>query len=163
MEDQVVLSGIARQFGAALKMLREAIELCPEELWLGAEDTNPFWRVAYHTLFYAHLYSQESVDAFQSWPKHREEVRMLSPRKEGEQDPAPYSKAEVLEYHEFCSGEVASRVMQTRLEADSGFYWLPFNKLDLQMYTIRHIQHHTGQLVERLRQVCDVGVRWVGR
>ncbi len=43
---------------------------------------------------------------------------------------------------------------QTRLDADSGFYWLPFNKFELQLYNIRHIQHHTGQLTDRLRQAA---------
>ncbi len=83
MEDSAILGSIARQYQAALKMLREAIELCPEELWLGAEYTNPFWRIVYHALFYTHLYVQPSEAEFQSWPKHREEVRALSPKARG--------------------------------------------------------------------------------
>jgi len=163
MEDSAILGSFARQYQAALKMLREAIELCPEELWVDAKYTNPFWRISYHALFYAHLYVQPSEAEFQSWPKHRESVRMLSPRKSGEPAHEPYSKAELLEYHDFCCGEVAAKVAQTKLDADSGFYWLPFNKFELQVYNIRHIQHHTGQLTDRLRQAADVGVRWIGR
>jgi len=26
----------------------------------------------------------------------------------------------------------------------------------------RHIQHHVGQLADRVRNACDVGVEWVG-
>jgi hypothetical protein len=163
MEDSLVLSSIARQYQASLKMLREAIELCPEELWVGAEYCNPFWRVAYHTLFYAHLYVQASEEEFQSWPKHRESTRMLSLRSAEEPALTPYSKADILEYHDFCCAEVAAKVLETKLDSDSGFYWLPFNKFELQLYNIRHIQHHTGQLTDRLRDASDVGVRWVGR
>jgi hypothetical protein len=163
MEDSAVLGSIARQYQASLKMLREAIELCPEALWVGAEHTNPFWRIAYHTLFYAHFYVQDNMEGFQSWPKHREDVRALSPRSAEEAAPEPYSKAEVLEYHDFCCGEVAAKVMQTNLQAESGFYWLKFNKLELQIYNLRHIQHHTGQLTDRLRQTAGIGVRWVDR
>ena len=36
-------------------------------------------------------------------------------------------------------------VSQLNLEAASGFDWLPFSELELQFYTIRHIQQHTGE------------------
>ena len=47
------------------------------------------------------------------------------------------------------------------LEAGSGFDWVPFDKLELQFYNIRHLQHHTGQLCERLRTKQDIGIGWV--
>ena len=75
--------------------------------------------------------------------------------------PSPYTKGEVLEYHELCRAEVEAKVPSLDLEAPSGFYWLPFNKLELQFYNIRHIQHHTGQLADRLRNAANVGVGWV--
>jgi DinB superfamily len=155
---------IARQYAAALKMLRRAIELCPDELWADASYRNQFWHIAYHTLFYAHLYSQRNEVAFQPWPKHKEAIRMLGGGLPAEELASlAYSKAELLEYHELCCAEVAARVAETNLEADSGFYWLPFNKFELQLYNIRHIQHHTGQLTERLRHVADIGVPWIGK
>jgi hypothetical protein len=48
------------------------------------------------------------------------------------------------------------------LEAQSGFYWLPFGKLELQFYNIRHIQQHTGELCERVGAIGDIEVEWVG-
>jgi hypothetical protein len=163
MEDAAILGSIARQYGAALKMLRKAIELCPEDLWFDAKYRNPFWHVAYHTLFYAHLYSQVNEAAFQPWPKHKEGTRALGQLPAAELALLAYSKADLLEYCDFCLAEVPARVAETQLEAESGFHWLPFNKLELQLYNIRHIQHHTGQLTERLRAVCDVGVGWSGK
>ncbi len=163
MGEAAILSSIARQYGAALKMLRDAIELCPDELWADATYRNPYWHIAYHTLFYAHLYSQANEAAFQPWPKHKEGIRMLGGLPATELASLAYPKAELLEYQEFCRSEVAARVAETNLQADSGFYWLPFDKLELQLYNIRHIQHHTGQLTERLRHVADLGVPWVGK
>jgi uncharacterized damage-inducible protein DinB len=46
------------------------------------------------------------------------------------------------------------------MEEKSGFDWLPTNRMELHLYNIRHIQHHTGQLVERLRQNGVKGIRW---
>jgi len=49
------------------------------------------------------------------------------------------------------------------LEAESGFHWLPFDKLELQFYNIRHVQQHTGELSERLGAKGEIEVRWVGK
>jgi hypothetical protein len=48
------------------------------------------------------------------------------------------------------------------LDAESGFHWLRFDKLQLQFYNIRHIQHHTGELCERLGGTGEIEVAWVG-
>ena len=162
MDDATILSSIARQYGTALKMLRQAIELCPDELWADATYRNPYWHIAYHALFYAHLYSQLNEAEFRPWSKHKEGIRMLGDLPAAELAPLAYSKAEILEYHELCCAEVAARVAETNLEAESGFYWLPFNKFELQIYNIRHIQHHAAQLILRLRLDTDVNVPWVG-
>lgn len=70
-------------------------------------------------------------------------------------------RTSVLEYLAFCQRQVAEQVPQLNLEAASGFDWLPFGKLELQFYTIRHIQQHTGELMERLNARTDVGIDWV--
>lgn len=48
------------------------------------------------------------------------------------------------------------------LDAASGFHWLPFTKMELQIYSIRHIMMHTGELAEQLGQT-GIQVDWVGR
>jgi hypothetical protein len=54
-----IRSALKSQYHAALGTLREAIEKCPDSMWDDAADRYPaFWRVAYHTLFYAHFYLQ---------------------------------------------------------------------------------------------------------
>ena len=51
---------IQSQYRAALEMLRQAIDACPDALWAAptTHPQSPFWRVAYHAVFYAHLYLQ---------------------------------------------------------------------------------------------------------
>jgi len=46
------------QYHASLTMLRDAIEHCPPEEWLSTDHKNAFWQVAYHALFFTHLYLQ---------------------------------------------------------------------------------------------------------
>ena len=156
---------IRSQYLAALAMLMGAVKACPPRLWNAENATNKFWHVTYHALFYTHLYLQDSEDKFIPWRKHREYYQFLGPL------PWPphakpnieesYSKDEILEYVELCQKEVDARAPSLDLTANSGFSWLPFDKLELQLYNIRHLQHHTGGLIDRLRTEEDIGVRWI--
>jgi hypothetical protein len=156
---------IQRQMGSSLLMLEEAIRKCPEPLWNSPDYKNRFWHIAYHTVFYAHLYLQDSDKSFEPWPKHRVNYQYLGrvpwPPHDQPRINEPYGKNEVLEYLGFCKNEVENRIPPMRLEAESGFFWLPFSKLELQLYNIRHTQHHTGQLIDRLRTKEDIEVPWV--
>ena len=155
-----IKESIKSQHHATLMMLRGAIEKCPNNLWVDSNYINPFWHIAYHVLFYTHFYLQPTQEDFIPWEKHRDDITSLEPSvKELE----PYSKEELLEYLNLCLAQVESQVNAMNLEAESGFYWLPFNKLELQIYNIRHIQQHTGELCERLGAHGEIEVDWVGK
>jgi hypothetical protein len=53
-------------------------------------------------------------------------------------------------------------VESLELEGESGFDWLPFNKLEVQIYNIRHLQQHAGELCERLGEGEGIEVDWIG-
>jgi hypothetical protein len=56
-----VRSALKSQYHAALKTLHEVIQKCPDGMWNDPADPSaPFWRVVYHTLFYAHFYLQQT-------------------------------------------------------------------------------------------------------
>jgi hypothetical protein len=74
----------------------------------------------------------------------------------------PYTKVEILEYFEVCRKQVSEQVRLLQLDGPSGFYWLPLNKLEIQFYSIRHIQQHCGELCERLGVLENIEVDWVG-
>jgi hypothetical protein len=153
---------IKSQYHASLEMLRQALVKCPESLWYESGHNVPFWHIAYHALFYAHLYLHPSVDDFVPWQKHKEGYRSLGSSGEKQETMDPYSKEDLLAYHEICREQVEERVPALDLEADSGFNWLPFDKLELQIYNIRHIQQHTGELYERLGTSNRIELNWVG-
>lgn len=159
-----VRESLANQFKSSLAMLTQAVQLCPESLWQ-AGSPNRFWRIAYHTLFYLHLYLAPSDAEFVPWEKHRADYNFLGavPWRPGE---APrigelYTQAELLEYAAFCGTEIETRIASVDLGAPSGFYWLPMNKFELQLYNLRHLAHHTGQLADRLRSQAGIGLPWV--
>jgi DinB superfamily len=156
---------IKSQYYASLEMLGGAISKCPTSLWNSEEFKNKFWHIAYHVLFYTHLYLQETEKQFVPWKKHREHHQFLGnlpwlPHTKPDIGES-YSKEEILEYLDMCKKEVEEKVSALDLTSESGFYWLPFKKLELQFYNIRHIQHHTGALIDRLRTKENIGVDWV--
>ena len=89
MTDALLRSVLKSQYHAALAMLREAVERCPADEWSSADHKNVFWQVAYHTLFFTHLYLQPDEAAFQLWAQHRGPNDGI--------DSDPYTQAQVLE------------------------------------------------------------------
>ena len=178
-QDDAVDSGRARaflvkvlqsQYHASLAMLREAIERCPEKTWFDVGPTNAYWQVAYHALFFAHLYLQPNAEAFRPWPGHQRDVQNEDGIA-GPPDPAstlpviprPYSREECLAYWDICDAMVDAAVDALDLRSrESGFSWYAMSKLEHQLVNIRHIQHHTAQLMDRLRASEGIGVKWVG-
>lgn len=146
---------IQSQYLATLEMLKLAVEKCPDGMWNDPADKNKFWHVTYHALFYTHLYLQPTEQDFRPWGKHRKSHDLSKTAD-------PYSKEEILEYLTFCQQQVTEQVPQLNLDAESGFYWLPFDKAELQIYNIRHLQQHAGELMERLGSRARIDVDWVG-
>lgn len=141
---------IQSQYLAALEMLKQVIVKCPAALWDAAGYTDPCWKKAYHAIFYTHLYLQNTHQEFHTWAKHHDPETGLA-----------FTQVEVLEYLAFVQAQVLEKVPHLDLQAASGFDWLSFNKLELQLYTIRHIQQHAGELYERLGTSANIDLDWV--
>lgn len=161
-----IQESLASQFHSTLNMLTQAIEQCPEQLWLSAVDQSPnrTWHLAYHTLFYIHFYLSPTDAAFIPWPHHRVEYNYLGPipSRPGYKPviDQPYTREELLQYARFVQEEIDRRTAALYPEAPSGFSWLPFNRLGVQLYCLRHAAHHTGQMIERLRAQAGIGIPW---
>jgi hypothetical protein len=156
---------VKSQYYASLEMLKQAVIACPLSLWNDRTAKNEFWHIAYHALFYAHLYLQDSEKAFTPWSKHKNEYQFMGslpwPPHASPKITEPYKKDEVLEYIKVCRKEIEDKVSDLNMGAQSGFHWLQFSKLELHFYNIRHIQHHAGALIDRLRSSTNVGIKWI--
>ena len=161
---------LERQYRAALMMLRGAVERCPEALWTDTAATNAFWQIAYHTLYFTHLYLQADEAAFRAWSGHQADVQHPDGIA-GPDDPAsplpllpvPYTREQVLAYATQLEAGLPDALRALDLLApDSGFWWYrPMTKLEHQLVNLRHLQHHAAQLADRLRNHAGVGVGWV--
>ncbi|MFZ1754737.1 MAG: DinB family protein [Caldilineaceae bacterium] len=158
---------INSQFHAGLDMLEQTIARCPESVWTDTAPKNKTWHIAYHALFYVHLYLQPTEADFVPWAKHRENYNTMGgrlsypPFAEVVMD-RPYRQAEMLDYLALCRAEVDKQTAQMDLDAPSGFDWLPFGKLELQFYSLRHLMMHIGEIADRLGSQ-GIDVDWRGQ
>lgn len=161
-----VQAALKSQYHAALTMLKNSIEQCPDDLWTGGGPSE-FWQIAYHTLFFTHLYLQPDEEAFEPWEHHREEYQFLEAAPWPPHNPPrleePHTKQQVLDYWGVCDAMIDSGVEKLDLDAqECGFWWYEMPKLDHQIMNIRHIQHHAAVLADRLRQADLEEGDWVG-
>ena len=150
---------LKEQYHAALAMLAQCVERCPEATWVEGEFPRAFWRVAFHAAFYTHLYLGQDEEAFRPWPGRRpgihhglwdrpEDVEPYELPTEAE----VYGRGEILAYIRFVDGLVDPTVDGLDLDAEeTGFSWYPnMGKLSHVLMNLRHVQGHVGQLSERL-------------
>ncbi len=157
---QLLKQLITDQMEAALAMLNDCVEKCPEQHWDGVIGKYPFWHVVYHTLCYVDLYLSPGEATYQPRP----EFHPLGMEEfEAEYPSRRFTREEMLRYMAICRDKIAEIMAgetEQSLAAESGFSWLPFSRAEAHVYNMRHIQHHTGQLSAFLRR-AGVEPRWV--
>ena len=150
------------QFGAAIDMLENAIEACPDSVWNDSnrKTASQFWYLAFHTLWWLDYYLAEDPQTF----------RPPAPYTMGEMDPAgvypdhPYTRDELRAYlahgREKCRRAIAALTEEQAMSLHK-FGKRQHSVLNLHLYNARHVQHHAAQLNLMLRQGIDAAPRWV--
>ncbi|MBM3123973.1 MAG: hypothetical protein FJZ87_02745 [Chloroflexi bacterium] len=138
---------LVSQYLASLAMLKQAIVKCPPHVWDDPREKDKFWFAAYHALYYAHVYLKTPGVDFVRWKKPKYE-----------NPGAAMSRSQVLEQLASVEREVSVQLPRMNLGGASGHAGLVSN-LELQIYNIRHIQQHAGELYQRLSGL-DVQLSW---
>ena len=158
---------IAHQFEAALCTLHTCIDRCPEAVWNSRVGNHLFCQVAFHALFYVDYYLEPREGSFREQPFHRDHPRFFRDYEEFE-DRAPqllYDKPSIETYLEHCRKKAVETIASETadsLVAPAEFKRRTFSRAELHVYSIRHIQHHAGQLSLRLRLDAKEDVPWIG-
>jgi hypothetical protein len=160
-------AALKAQYHAAMAMLKQTIEQCPDDLWAGGSNPVAHWRVVYHTLFFTHMYLHPNVQVFRPWQHHRDQHECLGdlpyPPYGRPKIGDPYTRPQMPDYWRFCDEMIDTAVDHLDLDAqECGFPWYQLPKLDHQINNIRHLQHHAALLAGRLRQACGLDVEWIG-
>jgi hypothetical protein len=155
-----------QQFGAAVDMLENAIQSCPDECWRDSLFNDPtdvpeyteYWFLAYHTLHWLNRYVSGSPEGFVP----------PAPFVAGKLPEKPYTREELLDYLKLCR-EKARTIFKTLTDEKAvqvcKFPWgEEVGFLELQIYSMRHVQEHTAQLSLHIGdKVGGELVDWVAR
>jgi hypothetical protein len=150
------------QFGAAIDMMENALRDCPPKVWGDRPGYFEFWCIAFHTLFFLDYYLSDRAEGFA--PPDPFTLSELDPA--GVLPDRVYTRDELLAYlrhgREKCRARIAGLTEASASERPAfGDLDLPW--LELLLYNMRHVQHHTAQLNLLLRQGVDGAPRWVRR
>jgi uncharacterized damage-inducible protein DinB len=158
-----------QQFGAAIDMLEDAIEACPERLWSDSRKKPAgdsisgvgFWYIAYHTLFWFDFYLSEPEEKFTP-PAPFD----LSEFEAGRLPERAYTKAELQGYLDHgrkkCKDTIDA-LTDEKANQRRHFSWGEISGAELLLYNMRHVQHHTAQLNLMLRQAVNAAPRWLAK
>jgi len=150
------------QFGAAIDMLENAINACPDSLWGNKIGHSEFWYITFHALFFLDLYLSESDKGFvPPAPFTLDELdeRGLLPDR-------VYTRQELLKYLTHGRGKcrsVIAGMTEERSNRRCGFDWLDLSVAEMLLYNMRHVQHHAAQLNLMLSKETGAAPRWVRR
>ena len=161
--DTILKTSIWQQFGAALDTLDEAIIACPDSLWTAAmwdDEDDPrygqVWYIAYHTLIWLDLFLTGSSKGFLPPPPF---LRGVMPEN-------PYTKADILTYLTHCrqtSKAAIEGLTDERAYQVCKFDWMEPTYLELQLYSMRHIQEHAAHLSFFLGRNGITGPDWIAK
>jgi hypothetical protein len=152
---------IGQQFGAALDMLENAINACPDDQWGGASR---FWYIAYHTTFWTDYYlSDTPLEKDYQPPK----TFTLSEFEDGQLPEREYSKTEVHAFlqhvRQRLQRQLENNKQEELLEKRFVSEYRDFSLFELLLYNMRHVQHHAAQLNLLIRQCGSNPPDWVSR
>lgn len=150
-----------QQFGAAIDMFEEAISYCPDPLWTTTlwhdpddERYGQFWYIAAHTLVWLDLFLGGSYEDFVP----------PAPFLRGALPEKPYTKDEICTYLKACRQKCQSVIEGLTDEQANRickFAWMEPSFLELQLYSMRHVQEHGAQLNLTLGQNGVTGPDWI--
>jgi uncharacterized damage-inducible protein DinB len=159
--DNAIKNALWQQYGAAIDMLEDGIQRCPEAVWqavMWADDEDSrygqFWFVAYHTV--------KSIDAYLTgtWEGFAPPAPFLA----GQLPEEPYTKPQILSYLQACRDK-CQRMIESLTDETAMrtcvFDWMSPSYFELQIYTMRHVQEHAGQLSLFLGQHGVQGMDWI--
>jgi hypothetical protein len=160
MDNSVSINdAIWTQFGASLEMLENAITMCPDEHW--DTDLN-FWYTSYHCIFWTDYFLTAEPKKFE--PPAPFTFSEFDPT--GKKPDRTYTKAELLAYITHCRQKAYQCITALTNERLSDRWindYKNYSLLEILLYNLRHIQHHSAQLNLLLRQTINNAPAWVSQ
>ncbi len=157
--DNALKETLWKQFGASIDMLENALTLCPDALW---NTEAKFWYNAYHCLFWLDYYLSLEPGEFSPPPPFT--LSEFDPS--GAMPDRVYNKEELLSYLQ-AGREKCHNLISGLTDEIANKRWVNkrrnYSVIEILLYNMRHVQHHTAQLNLLLRQGINDAPKWVSQ
>lgn len=166
MDNNNISEIIASQYKASLGMLRQALEKVPADQWNNENFNNPTWQIAYHSLWATKFYLGVNPESYIPFPKAIDGAESLGGALDWENPDVNVSiggfhtKDDLFHFMDALEDDLLQSIEALPLHEPSGFEWYPYKRLEMHINSIRHIQHHTAQIIERLKASGITGFPW---
>jgi hypothetical protein len=140
---------LKHQYHSTLAMVQSLLEGCPDEIWNETFAGVPFWREAYHALFWIHNFVGCSDKRFQFQPFGKDiDPRLFTvPNNRCERAEALQYAAQTRAYIDEAFDELTIDELNGTDHYDETNFRSVYHRL---MYGLRHGQHHVGKLTAYL-------------
>jgi hypothetical protein len=144
-----IVAELKHQHHGTLAMLTSTIESCPEDIWTKEYAGVPFWREAYHALFWMHNFLGGPETRFQFQPFGVDvDPRLFTPPNNtcGQAEGLEYA-AQAVAYIDEVFEALTLDALNAEDHYDESDFRSVYHRL---MYGLRHVQHHVGKLTAYL-------------
>ena len=144
-----LVTELKQQHHSTLAMLTSTIEGCPDGIWTQEFAGVPFWREAYHALFWMHnfLGDQDKHFQFQPFGVDIDPRLFTPPNNTCEQAEALGFAGQTAAYTDEVFETLTLELLAASDSYDESDFRSVYHRL---MYCLRHVQHHVGKLTAYL-------------
>ncbi len=159
-ESNITAEQLLNQFEASWKMIRDAIEHVPEDMWAKSVGSWFYSTTLYHLIETMDFYVRDDYESMvfggragYNWDNVKDVEKDILPL---------ISKNLVREYLSEMEEKLTTFLSTVSIDAlfrKDGFYWFEsiYHKM---LYLLRHTQHHIGELAVTLRSVRAGPIKW---
>ncbi|MFX0114942.1 MAG: DinB family protein [Candidatus Hodarchaeota archaeon] len=153
---------LLNQFNSSWKMVQQAIENSPQELWPKTTNDWTFSYVVYHLIETAEFYCRSMPEGME-WGKKAGINWETDSEIAKREKIAEISKEDCLNYLKEMEDRLAgilAAVNESELLEKDGFHWFS-SKFEKMLYLLRHNMHHIGELNKALRDCDGDRIKWL--
>ena len=155
---------LLNQYNAALSMLENCINNYKDDIWYNSDNyLNPAWQIAYHTIYYANIYCSSSRKEIVHWENEIADYNMLKRTSKSKRKKADkkYSQKEMKDFLNFVKKNIPQYLTNMKPDNKCWPNWYNLQQNEFHINNIRHIQHHTAQLIERHDIIKEMPYEWL--
>ena len=144
---------LANQYTFALKMLKGVVKETKKDTWLNTSEKKvAAWQIAYHAVYYANIYCSPSEEQVKRWDGQTDLDHFFEtpwPPHERHMPDRAMTKADIIRFIDFLLEVIPEYLEYLEPDEPCWPHWYHMNQFEFHLNNLRHIQHHTAQLIER--------------